>query len=159
LVPGTRVLELRNMLSSEGLPHGGGVGFEIFDQKNFGETEFQQRVNYMRALQGELARTISAIDGVEKARVQIVLPEKSLFSEDSKPPTASVALSLLKGRKLSDGQVRGIVHMVMTSVEGMTDSHISVIDQNGNTLYKGSGDDKAGGGSTKQLELQADLEA
>ncbi len=158
LVPGNRVLELRNTLSAEGLPRGGGVGFEIFDQKNFGETEFQQRVNYMRAVQGELARTISAIDGVEKARVHIVMPEKSLFAEDANPPTASVAIQMLKGRKLSDGQINGIAHMLVTSVEGLTENNLNIIDQNGNVLYKGSGSDKSAG-STKQLDMQADLEA
>src|SRR5262245_27610603 len=72
LVPGNKVLELRNQLASEGLPQGGGIGFEIFDKQNFGETEFQQRVNFVRAIQGELARTLQAIDGVENARVHIV---------------------------------------------------------------------------------------
>lgn len=157
LVPGNRVLELRNMLASEGLPNGGGVGFEIFDRKNFGETEFQQRVNYIRAVQGELARTIKAIDGVEKARVHIVLPEKTLFAEDSKPPTASVAITLLKGRKLTDAQVNGVVHMILTSVEGISEANVNIIDQNGNALFKATGDEKGGGG-TKNLELQATTE-
>ncbi|MBN8554430.1 MAG: flagellar M-ring protein FliF [Deltaproteobacteria bacterium] len=156
LVPGNRVLELRNMMASEGLPRGGGVGFEIFDQKNFGETEFQQRINYIRAIQGELARTISAIDGIEKARVHLVVPEKSLFAEDSKRPTASIAISLFKGRRISDSQVKGIVHLVTTSVEGLTESNINLIDQNGNSLFKASGDE--GGSSGKHLELQASIE-
>ncbi|MDB5038234.1 MAG: Flagellar M-ring protein [Bacteriovoracaceae bacterium] len=156
LVPGNRVLELRNMLASEGLPNGGGVGFEIFDRKNFGETEFQQRINYVRAVQGELARTIQAIDGVEKARVHIVIPEKALFAEDNKSPTASVAITLNKGRKLNDAQVNGIVHMMVTSVEGLTEAGINVIDQNGNVLFKASGDEKGGG--TKNLELQSNIE-
>jgi flagellar M-ring protein FliF len=156
LVPGNQVLELRNQLAEEGLPTGGGVGFEIFDKKNFGETEFQQRVNYIRAVQGELARTIQAVDGVEKVRVHIVVPEKALFSEDQKNPTASIALTMKKGRKLSDSQVSGLVHLVVTSVEGMTEAGISVIDQNGNTLFKAV-DDKNGGGS-KQMELQSNIE-
>ncbi len=156
LVPGNRVLELRNMLSAEGLPRGGGVGFEIFDQKNFGETEFQQRINYIRALQGELARTISAIDGVEKARVHLVIPEKTLFAEDAKSPTASVAISLFKGRKLSDGQIRGIMHLLVTSVEGLTDNNVSIIDQNGNVLFKGP--DNGAGASGSQLQAQTDME-
>ncbi len=157
LVPGSKVLELRNMLASEGLPSGGGIGFEIFDKKNFGETEFQQRVNYVRAVQGELARTIKAIDGVEKARVHIVMPERALFAEDQKPPTASVAITLLKGRKISDAQVNGVVHMLLTSVEGLTQDNINIIDQNGNILFRGSGDEK-GGMSTKQLEMQSSVE-
>ncbi len=157
LVPGNRVLELRNMLASEGLPSGGGVGFEIFDKKNFGETEFQQRINYMRAVQGELARTIKAIDGVEKARVHIVIPEKALFAEDEKAPTASVAITLNKGRKLNDAQVSGIVHMLVTSVEGLTEATINIIDQNGNVLFKGTGEEK-GGLSSKAIEMQAGAE-
>lgn len=158
LVPGNRVLELRNMLSTEGFPRGGGVGYEIFDQKNFGETEFQQRINYIRAIQGELSRTISAIDGVEKARVHIVMPEKSLFAQDSHNPTASVAITMYKGRKLSDSQVHGIVHMIVTSVEGLTEASLTIIDQNGNTLFKGNSDDKNGVAS-KSADIQNNLEA
>lgn len=157
LVPGNRVLELRNSLAAEGLPRGGGIGFEIFDQKNFGETEFQQRINYTRAIQGELARTIQSIDGVEKARVHIVMPEKSLFAEDSRQPSASIALTLFKGRRLADSQVRGMVHLVQTSLEGLTEANITVIDQNGNMLFKGSGEEK-NGMSAKHLEIQANIE-
>lgn len=157
LVPGNRVLELRNQLAAEGLPQGGGVGFEIFDKQNFGETEFQQRVNYIRAIQGELARTIMAIDGVEKARVHIVIPEPSLFAQDSRQPSASIAINLLKGRRLADGQIRGILHMVVTSVEGLSDANVNIIDQNGNVLYKGNSDEK-GAASAKGLEIQSAME-
>ncbi len=156
LVPGNRVLELRNQLAAEGLPTGGGVGFEIFDKQNFGETEFQQRINYIRAIQGELARTIMAIDGVEKARVHIVIPEPSLFSQDQRQPTASVAMNMAKGRKLSDGQIRGILHMIVTSVEGLSDAHVNIIDQNGNVLYRGASDETAM--SAKGMEIQSGLE-
>lgn len=157
LVPANKVLELRNSLAAEGLPRGGGTGFEIFDKKNFGATEFEQRVNYIRAVQGELSRTISAIDGVDKARVHIVMPEKRLFEEDNEEPRASVALTLYKGRSLSPSQVAGITHLIITSVEGMTEANISVIDQNGNVLFKGSGQD--GPGSTqKNIEMQRDFE-
>jgi flagellar M-ring protein FliF len=156
LVPGNRVLELRNLLASEGLPRGGGVGFEIFDQKNFGETEFQQRINYIRAVQGELARTISAIDGIEKARVHLVVPEKSLFSEDNKKPTASIAITLYKGRRIAEGQIKGIVHLVTTSVEGLNEANINLIDQNGNELFKAVGEE--GGISGRHMELQANIE-
>ncbi len=157
LVPGNRVLELRNMLAEDGLPAGGGIGFEIFDKKNFGETEFQQRVNYIRAIQGELARTMQAIDGVEKARVHIVVPEKTLFAEDQKSPTASVALTLYKGRKISEAQISGIVHLMQTSVEGLTDAGINIIDQNGNVLFKSNSDSK-GVASSKHLEMQSTVE-
>jgi len=157
LVPGHRVLELRNTLSAEGLPQGGGVGFEIFDKQNFGETEFQQRINYMRATQGELARTIMAIDGVEKARVHIVVPEQSLFAADQRQPSASIALNMAKGRKLSDGQVKGILHLIVTSVEGLTDANVSIIDQNGNILFQGS-KDSSSVMSAKGMEIQASVE-
>lgn len=156
LVPGDRVLELRNLLSAEGLPQGGGIGFEIFDKQNFGETEFQQRVNYVRAIQGELARTISAIDGVEKARVHLVMPEQSLFDKDQKNPTASIAMTMFKGRRLSDSQISGIVHLVQSSVEGLKEDHISVIDQNGNILFKGDGAGSAG--TAKNMDAQAQYE-
>ncbi len=157
LVPGNRVLELRNLLASEGLPRGGGTGFEIFDEKNFGATDFEKRVNYLRAIQGELARTISAIDGVSSARVHIVMPEKTLFAKDQKNPTSSVALTLHKGRRLSDSQIAGIVHLVITSVEGLTQENINVIDQNGNMLFRASGEEGVSA-SGRQMELQGAAE-
>jgi flagellar M-ring protein FliF len=158
LVPGNRVLELRNMLASEGLPSGGGTGFEIFDKTNFGATEFEQRVSYMRAVQGELSRTISAIDGVEAARVHLVIPEKSLFKDESNQPRASVALTLHRGRGLSPSQVNGIVHLLLTSVQGLTESNLNIIDQNGNTLYKGTGNDAAGM-SARHMDMRRSTEA
>jgi len=157
LVPGNRVLELRNALASEGLPRGGGTGFEIFDEKNFGATDFEKKINFVRAIQGELARTISAIDGVESTRVHIVMPEKSLFESDQKEPTASVALTLAKGRRLADAQVAGIVHLVITSVEGLTEANINVIDQNGNMLFKATGDDGVNL-SSKNAEMRSAAE-
>lgn len=158
LVPGNRVLELRNTLAAEGLPQGGGVGFELFDKQNFGETEFQQRVNYIRAMQGELARTITAIDGVEKARVHVVIPEPTLFAQDSRKPSASVTLNMRKGRRLGEGQIKGILHMVITSIEGLTESNVSIIDQNGNILFRGAADDVTGA-SAKGLDIQQSVEA
>jgi len=157
LVPGTKVLELRNALASEGLPRGGGTGFEIFDQKNFGATDFEKKINFVRAMQGELARTISAIDGVESTRVHVVIPEKSLFERDQKEPSASVALTLAKGRRLADAQVAGIVHLIITSVEGLTEANINVIDQNGNMLFKATGDN-GGNVSGKNMEMRAATE-
>lgn len=157
LVPENRVLELRNLLAGEGLPRGGGTGFEIFDQRNFGATEFEKRVNYVRAIQGELARTISALDGVEKARVHIVLPERKLFVDENSEPTASIALNLHKGRQLTSAQVRGVVHLVVTSVEGLTEANINIIDQNGNVLFKATGDESSNL-SAQHMEMQKSLE-
>ena len=137
MVPADRVYELRLSLASEGLPQGGGVGFEIFDRKNFGMTEFVQKLNYQRALQGELARTITQISGVEQARVHLVIPEKTLFKEAEKPPTASVVLKLKGSRSLRDSEVQGVVHLIASSIEGMNSDNVTVLDSRGNVLSKG----------------------
>jgi len=137
LVPADKVHELRLSLATEGLPQGGGVGFEIFDRKNFGMTEFVQKLNYQRALQGELARTIIQISGVEQARVHLVIPEKSLFKESEKPPTASVVLKMKGGKSLRDTEVQGVVHLVASSIEGMNSENVTVLDSRGKILSKG----------------------
>lgn len=137
MVPADRVYELRLSLATEGLPQGGGVGFEIFDRKNFGMTEFVQKLNYQRALQGELARTISQISGVEQVRVHLVIPEKTLFKEAEKPPTASVVLKMKGGKSLTAGEVQGVVHLVSSSVEGMNTDNVTVLDSRGKILSKG----------------------
>lgn len=147
LVPAERVYDLRLSLASDGLPQGGGIGFEIFDRKNFGATEFVQKLNYQRALQGELSRTISQLSGVEQARVHIVIPEKSLFKENEKPPTASVVLKMKESRTLPDSDVQGVVRLVSSSVEGMDPDHVTVLDSRGKILSKG----EAGGDATSKM--------
>ena len=139
MVPSDKVYELRLTLASEGLPQGGGVGFEIFDRKNFGMTEFVQKLNYQRALQGELARTISQISGVEQARVHLVIPEKTLFKEAEKPPTASIVLRMKGNKSLRDAEVQGVVHLVASSIEGMNADNVTVLDSRGKILSKGDG--------------------
>ena len=139
LVPTDKVYDLRLSLASEGLPQGGGVGFEIFDRKNFGMTEFVQKLNYQRALQGELSRTISQLTGVEQARVHLVIPEKTLFKENEKPATASIVLKLKSGRSLKESEVQGVVHLVSSSIEGMDPEHVTVLDSKGKILTKGAG--------------------
>jgi flagellar M-ring protein FliF len=139
LVPADKVYEQRLTLASEGLPQGGGVGFEIFDRKNFGMTEFVQKINYQRALQGELSRTISQINGVEQARIHLVIPEKSLFKENEKPSTASVVLKMKSDRSLRENEVQGIVHLVSSSIEGMDADHVTVLDNHGKVLNKSNG--------------------
>ena len=116
LIPGSRLYETRMELASEGLPRGSGVGFEIFDNTKLGMTEFVQNVNYQRALQGELARTINQFSEVESSRVHIVMVTESLFMEKEKPATASVVVKLRPGRWLGKDQVQGIVHLVSSSV-------------------------------------------
>lgn len=139
MVPADKVYEQRLTLASEGLPQGGGVGFEIFDRKNFGMTEFVQKINYQRALQGELSRTISQISGVEQARIHLVIPEKSLFKENEKPSTASIVLKMKSGSSLRENEVQGIVHLVSSSIEGMEADNVTVLDSRGKVLNKGGG--------------------
>lgn len=143
LVPADRVYELRLGLASEGIPQGGVVGFEIFDKSSFGMTDFAQKVNYTRALEGELTRTIRRLEGVEGARVHLVLPEKRLFEEQSQPASASVVLQLAAGGRLSAKQIQGVVYLVSSSVEGLPADRVTVVDTRGNVLYQRSGDETA----------------
>lgn len=143
LVPSEQVYDLRLSLASEGLPQGGGVGFEIFDRKNFGMTEFVQKLNYQRALQGELSRTISQMGGVESARVHLALPEQTLFKESEKQATASVVLKMRSNRNLRDAEVQGVVHLVASSIEGMDPENVTVLDSRGKMLSKNSPADAA----------------
>jgi hypothetical protein len=106
LVPSETLHEIRMQLASEGLPQGGGIGFEVFDNTKLGLSEFAQNVNYQRALQGELARTISRIAEVESCRVHLVMPEKTLFVSNEQPASASVAVKLKSGRQLSRNRSR-----------------------------------------------------
>ena len=158
LVPSDKVSELRLDLASSGLPQGGGVGFEIFDNKNFGVTEFVQQLNYQRALQGELARTINGLDEIQHSRVHLVIPKKSLFSEEQAKPTASVILKMKSGRSLRPAQIEGIVHLVAGSIEGLNPGDVMVIDSTGKVLSKAQDDAKLGRLSTSQMEYQRNFE-
>ncbi len=134
LVPAGTVYETRLDLAGAGLPKQGGVGFEVFDNQGFGVTSFTQKINYQRALQGELARTISVLDAVKSARVHLVMPEKRLLAEQQKPPKASVVLSLADGKTLDSGQIQGIVHLVAGSIEGLDKNFVTVVDASGRVL-------------------------
>ena len=157
-VPSGQVSELRLELAAAGLPHGGGVGFEIFDNKMFGATEFEQQLNYRRALQGELSRTINSLDEIQQCRVHIVLPKESLFIEQQKKPTASVTVKLKAGRKLNASQIDGIGHLVASSVEGLSSDDVMIVDNQGNILSKKQGDSKLARLSSSQIEYQRNLE-
>lgn len=133
-VPEGQVYDLRLKLAAQGLPQSGGVGYELFDKAGFGQTEFSQNVNLKRALEGELGRTISELEGVERARVHIVLPKESVFSENEKDATASILLKLKPGAELDEEPVQGIVNLVSKSVEGLKQKNVSVVDANGNIL-------------------------
>ena len=124
-VPRNRLSEIRIQLASEGLPESGRIGFEIFDRTNFGLTNFQEQVNFQRALEGELARSISTLSEVDDARVHLVLSSKSLFKSDQDQTKASVILRLRRGRSLADSSVNGIVHMVANAVKGLEPAKVT----------------------------------
>jgi len=147
-VPEDKVHELRISLASAGIPRGGGIGFEVFDKQSFGSTSFVEQVNHLRALQGELARTIMSLDAVDRARVHIAMRERSLYRKDDEPPSASVVLKLRPGQKLGKRQVAGIVHLVASSVDGLTPGRVTVVDETSTVLS--SGDD--GGEGSGELE-------
>ncbi len=156
LVPADKVYELRLSLAGDGLPRGGSVGFEIFDQTDFNTTEFVQRLNYQRALQGELMRTVNQFNEVIRSRIIIVCPEESVFVEDTKPPSASVLLNLRSS--LTPDKVASIVHLVASAVEGLTPEHITVVDTTGKTLFKGAGEGETGFLADAKLDYQRKLE-
>lgn len=158
LVPSDKVYELRLTLASEGIPQGGGVGFEIFDRKNFGMTEFVQKLNYQRALQGELSRTIAQLSGVEQARVHLVIPEKSLFKDNERPATASIVLKMKSSKALRESEVQGVVHLVAASIEGMDPEHVTVLDSRGKILSKGGSSDATSRMTTAMQETQRGYE-
>jgi flagellar M-ring protein FliF len=158
LVPAERLYELRLALASRGLPEGGGVGFEIFDKQSLGQTDFLQRLNYQRALQGELGRTIAQLGGVESARVHLALPERSLFVAEDRRPSASVVVKLAAGRALSPAQINGIVHLVAASVEGLAADAVTVVDEGGRMLTPDRHGADPSSASSGALEYQAALE-
>lgn len=140
-VPIEQVGKLRMAMAGDGLPSGGGVGYEIFDKQNgFGTTTFVQNINQVRALEGELARTISSVDGIRAARVNLVLPQRELFAKESQPATASVFLTLRGSVALSREQVAAIQHLVAAAVPQLKPTAISIIDNAGNLLARGSTD-------------------
>ena len=140
LMPGNAVYETRLTLAQMGLPKGGTTGFEIFDDSKMGMSEFQQRIAYMRAIEGELARTISQMAQIENARVSVVIPEQRLFLEQQKPSTASVLLRLRQGATLGPTQVKSIIHLVAHSVDGLEPDSVTVVDTNGRILSDMVGD-------------------
>ncbi len=157
LVPSSHVHDLRLQLAGQGLPHGGGLGFEIFDRSTLGMSEFVQKLNYRRALQGELARTISQMPEVERARVHLAMPERRLFATEQDRARASVVLSLRGSQTLGKAQVQGVIHLVSSSVEGLQARDVTVVDGHGQLLSNSSSDETAGL-TGSQLEYQRTVE-
>ncbi len=141
LVPRDQITTLRMSLAENGLPTRGQVGYEIFDQQNtLGATSFVQNINNVRALEGELARTITSLARIKTARVHLVLPERELFRRERKDPTASIVLSV-RG-ELSAGEIRAIQHLVASAIEGLTPNKVSIVDDTGRLLASGAGNDE-----------------
>jgi flagellar M-ring protein FliF len=136
LVPEERIAPLRLELASVGLPHGGGVGFELFDHSQLGATEFEQHVSLRRALEGELTRSILTIQGVQAARVHLVMPERRLFVAKESQPSASVVLKLANAATFGKRETAGIVHLVSAAVAGLHRDRVSVVSTDGVTLHR-----------------------
>lgn len=158
LVPSAMVYEARLKLASEGLPKGGAVGFELMDNQKFGITQFQENVNYQRALEGEITRTIETISAVQGARVHLAIPKPTVFVRDQQKPSASVLVNLYSGRVLDKAQVAGIVHLVASSVPEMPPGNVTIIDQNGNMLTQNGDKGAVLGLDSSQLEYLHQVE-
>ncbi|AWP32561.1 flagellar basal-body MS-ring/collar protein FliF [Pantoea eucalypti] len=157
MVPEANVHELRLRLAQQGLPKGGSVGFELLDKEKFGISQFSEQVNYQRALEGELARTIESLGPVKSARVHLAMPKPTLFVREQKAPSASVTLTLQPGRALDEGQIQAIAHMVSSSVAGLPPGNVTVVDQTGRLLTRS---DSAGRDlNDAQLKYSSEVEA
>ncbi|MCP4691417.1 MAG: flagellar M-ring protein FliF [Desulfobacterales bacterium] len=159
MVPKERVYELRMDLASKGIPQGSGVGFEIFDETKLGMTEFVQNINLQRAMQGELERTITEFKEVESCRVHIVMASKSLFIEQEEPATASVVLQLQRGKQLGKSQVKGIVHLVSSSISGLAPDNVTVVDTSGKMLAGFESESSFGEIGSEQMAFKEKLES
>ena len=152
MIPAEKVYDQRIKIAGEGALVGQGIGFEIFDKVKVGQTDFVQKINYTRALQGELARTISEFPSVESARVHLVMPQRSLFVEERQSPSASVVLKLNRpNQKPDQKEINAILNMMVMAVEGLDKNHVSITDNGGKVLYEPQEDNLTGISST-QLE-------
>ena len=157
-VPRDQVYDLRLRFAGEGVVSDGSSGYEIFDQNTLGMTDFMQKLNLRRALEGELARTISNIDQIEAARVHLVIPERSPFRETQTDASASVVLDLKSGTRLSLGHIEGMIALVSGAVEGLSPSDVNILDTNGNMLSDPDAGDPDSRLTSNQLRLQAEKE-
>lgn len=161
LVPANQVYELRMKLAAQGLPKGGtgnAVGFELMDKSSIGQTQFNERLNFQRGLEGELTRTITAMSDVADARVHLAIPQQNGFFREQQKPSASVMLTLRGGRTLDRAQIAGIVHLVSSSVPELHPKAVSVLDQTG-ALISQTGADNATGLDSQQLQYKTQVEA
>ncbi len=155
MVPADQVYEARLKLAQLGLPKGGAVGFELLDQEKFGISQFSEQVNYQRALEGELSRTIETLGAVRSARVHLAMPKPSLFVRDEKQPSASVTVHLDNGRTMDASQVNAISWLISSAVPGLNADHVTIVDQMGHLLSQ-KGD---GAQQTSRLKYTGEVEA
>lgn len=158
LVPAGQVHDARLKLASQGLPKGGLVGFELMDTQKLGLSQFNEHINYQRALEGELARSIQSLSAVDGARVHLAIPKQTGFLRDEQKPTASVLIDMRGGRSLDENQIAGIVHLISSSVPQLEPSAVSVIDQNGNLLSQQKNGSRAAGLDPSQIKYVEDVE-
>lgn len=157
MIPAGKVHEARLKLASQGLPKGGTVGFELMENQKFGITQFAERVNYQRALEGELARSVQSIDSVSKARIHLAIPKPSVFIKEQQRPSASVVLTIRNGRQLDPAQVSAIVHLISSSVPSLSAKNVTVVNQEG-TLLSADHDESGLGLDAKQLKYVRSIE-
>lgn len=155
MVPEDKVHEARLTLAQLGLPKGGAVGFELLDQEKFGISQFSEQVNYQRALEGELARTIETLGTVQNARVHLAMPKPSMFVREQKPPSAAVTVTLKNGRTLDSGQVNAITYLISSAVPGLNADNVTIVDQSGRLLTQSGGQAM----QTTQLKYTSEVEA
>jgi flagellar M-ring protein FliF len=158
MVPTSKASEARLLLAREGLPKSGRIGFELFDKTNFATTDFAEQVNYRRALEGELERTIASLAEIEKARVHLTFPKDSVFVESRQPAKASVLLNLRHAASLAPENVAAIAHLVASAVEGLSPQQVTIVDSHGDLLNKPRSADALGSASDGQFEYQVNVE-
>jgi flagellar M-ring protein FliF len=158
LVPANQVHDARLKLAAQGLPKGGNVGFELMENQKLGVSQFLEQVNFQRALEGELARSIQSLSAVQAARIHLALPKASVFVRDQQKPTASVLLNLHPGRALDQQQVSAIVHLVASSVPELPPNNVTIVDQNGNLLSDTSKSGGVNGLDATQLKYVQELQ-
>lgn len=158
LIETKSLYEARMVLAREGLPASRGIGYELFDKTNIGVTDFVQKLNARRAVEGELQRTIEGLGEIKMARVHIVIPEPSIFLEKQEEPKASIVIKTLPGKTLNKEQVRGISHLVSNSIQGLRPQNISIVDFDGRLLSNPYNDDETALASSRNMELQQNVE-
>jgi flagellar M-ring protein FliF len=160
MVPSDQVNRLRLQLAEQGMPSGGSVGYEVFDDADsLGTTRFVQNINLVRALEGELARTVGSLDRINKARVHLVLPRRELFQRDRNESSASVFLQLSGGSRLAQNQAAAIQHLIAAAVPGLEPESVAIVDDRGNLIASGEGDeDELGTLATRADEFRRSYE-